>query len=201
MLARFYPVLLALVAAIRQPIRTSDPFADVQAATRRHRRSHRCGAYTYADGSLPAALAAAIGARRTVEVGTALGYTALSVAHAAAKARVDTIEMDADHVRLAREQIAARGMADRVIVHHGAAEQVLPSLETAAYDFAFFDGFTPNAVVFSELRRLLREGGSLLAGNLILGPDRSVLDDLADARRWWTHAFGESALCVKRGAA
>jgi predicted O-methyltransferase YrrM len=97
---RFFPVLLALIAAVRRPLRIRDPFADVQAATRRHRGEHRCGAWTYADGSLPATLAAAVGARRIVEVGTALGYTALSTAGGAANAEVDTIDMDADHVRL-----------------------------------------------------------------------------------------------------
>ncbi len=197
MIARFYPVLLALVAALRQPIRLRDAFADVQAATRRHRKSHGCGAYTYGDGSLPATVAAAVGARRIVEVGTALGYTALSMAHGAPAAHVDTVEMDADHVRLAREQIAAHGLGERVTVHPGAAEEVLPSLDAGAYDVAFFDGFTPTAEVMGALRRLLRPGGTLIAGNLILGPSRAVTDDLADPRRWRTFTFGETAIAVK----
>jgi len=199
MLARLYPVLLALIAAIRVPVRLADPFAAVQAATRRHRRSHRCGAYAYGDGSLPATIAAATGARRVVEVGTALGYTALSLATGAPDAYVDTVEMDDEHVRLAREQIAAHGMSGQITVHHGAAEQVLPGLASGAYDVAFFDGFTPTAEVLAELRRLLRTGGVLIAGNLILGPSRAVTEDLADPRRWQTHAFGETALAVKRG--
>lgn len=199
MLARLHPVAIALAAAIRQPLRLGDPLADVQAATRRHRKLHRCGAYTYAGGSLPATLAAAMDARRIVEVGTALGYTAMSLAQGAARAHVDTVEMDAEHVRLAREQIAGHGMADRITVHHGASEQILPVLETSAYDVAFFDGFTPTAEALAELRRLLRPGGLLIAGNLILGPARAVTDDLSNPARWQTHSFGESALCVKLG--
>jgi predicted O-methyltransferase YrrM len=197
MLARFYPALLSLAAAIRQPVRLHDPFGEVQAATRRHRRAHRCGAYTYADGSLPATIAAAVRAQRIVEVGTALGYTALSLTQGAPGARLDTIEMDADHVRLAREQIAAHGAAERITVHQGPAEEILPALEAGAYDVAFFDGYTPTAEVMVALRRLLRPGGVLLAGNLILGPSRAVTDDLADASRWRTHSFGETALAVR----
>lgn len=190
--------MLALVAAIRRPLRLHDPLADVQTATRRHRRRHRCGAFTYADGSLPATMAAAVDARRIVEVGTALGYSALSLATGAQHARIDTIEMDAEHVRLAREQIATQGMAERITVHHGAAEQILATFEEGAYDLAFFDGFTPSLEVVAELRRLLRIGGTLIAGNLILGPERQLTDDLSDPARWRTWTFGDTAICVKR---
>ncbi|MFD4570749.1 O-methyltransferase [Streptomyces sp. NPDC058417] len=197
MIRRFRPVAVAALAALRHPLDVADPFADVLAATRRHRRRHRCGAFAYGDGTLPATLAAAVDARRVVEVGTALGYTALSMAHAAPGARVETIERDDTHVGLAREQIADHGLADRVEVLHGTAETVLATLPPGAYDLAFFDGFTPTADVVRQLHVLLRPGGTLVVGNLILGPERAVTDDLADPDRWRTHAMGETALCVK----
>ncbi|MEW1615547.1 MULTISPECIES: class I SAM-dependent methyltransferase [unclassified Streptomyces] len=135
------------------------------------------------EGSLPASLAAAIGARRIIEVGTALGYTALSMADAVPTARVESVEMDGDHAHAARAHIARHHMAERIDVHHGTAEKVLATLVTGAYDMAFFDGFTPTADIVQELRRLLRPGGTLLAGNLILGPDRTVVDSLGDPSR------------------
>ena len=70
----------AVAAAVMNPIHLADPLVDVQDATRRHRRAHHCGAYTYGDASLPATLVAATGATQVIEVGTALGYTALSMA-------------------------------------------------------------------------------------------------------------------------
>ncbi len=70
---------------------SADPFATLQEETRLHRASHGCGAYTYSDGRFPATIAAALGARRIVEVGTALGYTAVSMAEAAPGAIVETI--------------------------------------------------------------------------------------------------------------
>ncbi|MFK0139091.1 O-methyltransferase [Streptomyces murinus] len=194
---RFRPVAVAAIAAVRRPLEVADPFADVQAATRRHRRAHHCGAFAYGEGSLPAAIVAAVGARRIVEVGTALGYTALAMAHAAPGARVETIEMDPDHVRMAREQISAHRMDDRIDVLPGTAEAVLKTLEGGSYDVAFFDGFTPTGEVVRELHRLLRIGGTLIAGNLILGPDRAVTSHLGDTSRWRTHSFGETALCVR----
>lgn len=196
---RLRGVAVATVAAVRNPIDVPDAFADLQEATRRHRRPHGCGAYAYGEGSLPATVAAAVGARRIVEVGTALGYTALSMAQAVPHARVDTIEADPDHVRLARAEIDRRGYGGRVAVLHGAAESVLPGLDTGGYDLAFFDGFTPTADIVRDLHRLLRPGGTLLAGNLILGPSAEVTRHLTDPALWRTHPLGETALCVKQG--
>ncbi|MEW2269360.1 hypothetical protein [Streptomyces griseofuscus] len=50
---RFRPVALAAIAAVRRPLEVADPFADVRAATRRHRGAHRCGAFAYGESSLP----------------------------------------------------------------------------------------------------------------------------------------------------
>lgn len=195
---RLRTAAVAVIAAVRHPLEVPDAFAGVQEATRRHRRAHRCGAYAYGEGSLPATVAAAVGALRIVEVGTALGYTAMAMADAAPLAHVDTVEMDPDHVRLARDQIARHGFGDRVTVRPGTAEEVLPGLGAGTYDLAFFDGFTPTLEVVAHLHRLLRPGGTLIAGNLILGPAPEVTRHLGDPVRWRTHSLGESALCVKR---
>ena len=176
-----------------------DPFDDVRAATRRHRAEHGCGAYLYGEGALLGVVTATARARRIVEVGTALGYSALWLAHGAPAAVLDTIEADGEHVRLAREHIAQHGAAERLRVHHGRAEEILPALAPDAYDVAFFDGFAPTVPVILALRRLLRAGGVLIAGNLTIGSGAAVLGDLLDASRWLTHSLGETALAVKRG--
>ena len=183
---------------MKRPVRSSDPFAGVQTATREHQHRHRCGAYTYQDGTLPGAVAAAAGARRVVEVGTALGYTACWLASATSTTTVDTIEFDADHVRLAREQISSVGLAHRVTVHHGDADDILASLPAGEFDVAFFDGFTPTTTTITGLRTRLRVGGVLLAANLTLNPAAEVLVCLNDPKLWLTHSFGETAICVKR---
>jgi predicted O-methyltransferase YrrM len=118
-----------------------DPFAEVRKATDQHRARYRCHAYPYRHGPLLGTLAAAVQARRILELGTALGYTALSFAHGAASSMVDSIERDPQHVELARKNIAAAGLDHRIAVHEGDFAAVLPTLDPG-YDVAFFDGHT-----------------------------------------------------------
>ena len=182
------------------PKDSTDPFAKVRTATLAHRSKHGCGAWPYDNGALLGALAAAIDARRILELGTALGYTALSFAHGAPKATVDTVERDPEHVRLARGQIAAAGMDARVVVHAGDFAQVLPALDPG-YDLAFFDGHTPVPVLHVELRRLLRPRGVLVTANLNHGGTAdAVCRALLDQREWLTAFIDEereSAISIK----
>ena len=163
-----------------------DPFAHIRAATDAHRKQHGCGAHPYDNGPLLGTLAGAANARRILELGTALGYTALWLAHGAPDAVVDTIERDAEHVRLAREHVEACGLTGRVVVHHGDFAKTLRGLEPG-YDVAFFDGFTPSPPILSELRRLLRPRGLLISANLTHGGEANAyLDALLDAGAWLT---------------
>lgn len=177
-----------------------DPFAKVRDATLNHRAKHGCGAWPHSNGALLSALAATADARRILELGTALGYTALSFAHGAPKAVVDTIERDGEHVRLARANIAAAGMDARVAVHQGDFGDVLPTLEPG-YDLAFFDGHTPVPKLHAQLHRLLRPRGVLVTANLNHGGTAdAVCEALLDQRAWLT-AFvdddRETAISVK----
>ena len=163
-----------------------DPFADIQAATRAHRKKHGCGAYTFENGPELLQLAAALQPKRVLELGTALGYTACCLAQGSPRAQVDTVEMDEDHVALAREQIAKHGLSDRICVHPGAFEQVLPVL-VPGFDLIFFDGFAPTPGVIRRLRELLMQGGVLVCSNLQLAKaiDAHALGiDLDDPDRW-----------------
>jgi predicted O-methyltransferase YrrM len=177
-----------------------DPFANIRAATDVHRAQHGCGAYPYDNGPLLAALAAAAGARRILELGTALGYTALSFASGAPDATVDTIERDPEHVRLARENIAAVALDHRITVHEGEFATVLPTLD-AGYDVAFFDGHTPSPGLHKTLRGLLRTDGTLITANLNHGgTGDAVRKALFDGKFWRSalvDADGETAISVK----
>jgi predicted O-methyltransferase YrrM len=178
----------------------ADPFAKVRTATNAHRGRHGCGAYPYDNGPLLAALAAAANARRILELGTALGYTALSFASGAANATVDTIERDPDHVRLARENIAAAGMDHRITVHEGDFATILPTLDPG-YDVIFFDGNTPSPMLHKTLRGLLRTGGTLITANLNHGGTAdAVRKALFDSKTWRSALVdddGETAISVK----
>jgi predicted O-methyltransferase YrrM len=178
----------------------SDPFAKVRDATLAHRSRHGCGAWPYDNGPMLGAIAAAVDAKRILELGCALGYTALSFAHGASKARIDTVERDPEHVRLARDNIAAAGLAKRITVHEGDFSDVLPSLQ-AGYDVAFFDGHTPVPALHESLHGLLRTGGTLITANLNHGGTaNTVRRALFDGMAWRSAMVdddGETAISVK----
>ena len=180
------------------PKSSADPFADVRKATDQHRARHRCHAYPYRTSLWT--LAAAVQARRILELGTALGYTALSFAHGAASSTIDTIERDPEHVELARQNIAAAGLDHRIAVHEGDFAAVLPTLDPG-YDVAFFDGHTPVPALHLALGKLLRTGGLLITANLNHGGTAdAVAKALFDGKSWRSALVdddGETAISVK----
>jgi predicted O-methyltransferase YrrM len=178
----------------------ADPYAKIRSATDAHRARHGCNAYPYDNGPLLAALAAATGARRILELGTALGYTALSFASGAPGATVDTVERDPDHVQLARDNIAGAGMDHRITVHEGDFAAVLPTLDPG-YDIAFFDGHTPVPALHKSLSGLLRTGGMLITANLNHGGTAEAVRKALFRHQAWRSALldadGETAISVK----
>jgi predicted O-methyltransferase YrrM len=177
-----------------------DPFAQVRSQTLRHRAQHGCGTYPFEDGAILGVIAAAVAPERVLELGCALGYTALWFAHGAKAAKIDTIERDAEHVRLARENFSAFGVADRVTVHQGDFAGVLPKL-VAGYDLAFFDGFSPTPDYLRAFQRLVRRRGVLISSNLHFrdAETRAYRELLFDGGAWLTAAIadGDTAMSVR----
>ena len=163
---------------------TKDPFAALQAATRAHRRASNSDAYTFEDGPALTQLAANSAAVRMLELGTALGYTACCLAAGRPDARIDTIEGNSLRASLARDNIAAAGLADRVTVHLGDFMEVLPRL-TPGYGLVFFDGYAPDSSMLNLIMDNLLPGGMLVCANLglVSVSERqhllAMLDDLA----------------------
>jgi predicted O-methyltransferase YrrM len=178
----------------------ADPFAEIRKATNQHRARHGCGAYPYDNGPLLGVVAGAIQARRILELGTALGYTALSFAHGAPNSTVDSVERDPEHVQLARDNIAAAGLDHRITVHEGDFASVLPTLDPG-YDVAFFDGGTPGPALHTGLRKLLRTGGVLITANLNHGGSADTVAKALFEGKSWRSALvdegGETAISVK----
>lgn len=174
--------------------RNTDPWRQIQADTDLHRARHGCWAYPHSDGRLLGVLAAATGAGRILELGTALGYTALWLAHGAPAAHVDTLERDPEHVTLARKAIADVGFDSRITVHEGEFAAVLRTL-SPGYDLAFFDGYAPALPELDGLRRLLRPGGLLVSANQELsGPESAgYRAQLLDPRHWFSAPLGDDS--------
>ncbi len=178
----------------------NDTFGFIQSMTREHRVIHGCGAYVFKDGPGLTALAAAHHARLALELGTALGYTACCLAAGTPDTQVDTIEMDPEHVRLARENIATAKLSDRVRVLQGDFEAVMSRLP-GDYDLIFFDGFAPESRMLRLLRAKLRDGGMLVCANLSMARDDGKAE-LDDADRWKPAGSieeGGTRAVIKRG--
>ncbi len=178
---------------------TLDRFQHVAEETERHRAAHGCNAYHSGDGPLLGVLARAAEPARVLEVGTALGYSALWIAFAARKAIVETIESDREHVALARGTIARQGYADRITVLEGRAEDILPSLRAKHYDLVFYDADFPGPSELDQFHRILRRRGLLISANIFPGrhPNMGGLERATAYRKLlledpWLTAFAGS---------
>ncbi|HQQ76512.1 MAG TPA: O-methyltransferase [Thermoanaerobaculia bacterium] len=122
------------------------------------------------------------GARKVVEVGTLAGYSALAMARALPDdGHVWTIEFDPKHVRVARENLAAAGLASKVTVLEGAGLDVLPTLEPfGPFDAVFVDADKRNYDGYGRwAARNVRKGGLLIGDNAFLFG--RLLEDSAEA--------------------
>ncbi len=117
-------------------------------------------------------LAAAVGARSVVEIGTGAGVSGLSlVAGMAPDGILTSIDVEAEHHRAAKKAFAEAGIGPtRTRLINGRALDVLPRLTDAAYDLVFVDGArTEYPQYVAEALRLLRSGGVLVVDGALAG--------------------------------
>jgi predicted O-methyltransferase YrrM len=119
-------------------------------------------------GALLGVLARAAGARRILEIGTAIGYSGLWLARALPSDGVlFTIECDADRAAEARRNFERGGVADRTNVMIGDASRLVAKV-AGPFDVIFQDGdkllYEP---LLDRLVALLRPGGLLVTDNVL----------------------------------
>jgi len=121
-----------------------------------------------AEGSFLYILAKAIGARRILELGTAIGYSGTWFARALPPdGQLITVEADPETAKTAEANLATTGVADRVTVLVGPAQEMLEDLE-GPFDLVFVDinkeGYPD---VLEPCIRKLRVGGLLVTDNVL----------------------------------
>jgi predicted O-methyltransferase YrrM len=107
-------------------------------------------------------LAATIGARAVVEIGTGTGVSGLWLLRGMAPdGTLTSIDIDPEHQRVARGVFLAAGYGpSRLRLINGMGLEVLPRLTDAVYDLVFVDaGPADYPRYLEEAVRLLRDGG------------------------------------------
>jgi len=138
------------------------------------------------EGRLLHVLLRLIGARKVVEVGTLLGYSALHMARALpADGHLWTIEYEPRHAELARANLAAAGVGDRVTVRVGPGVEVLPTLEShGPFDAIFIDADKASYDRYAQWGlRHVRPGGLVLGDNAYLFGELLAETDTGRAMR------------------
>jgi len=144
-------------------------------------------------------LVRAIGTRRAIEVGTFLGYGAISIARGLPDdGKLTCCELNEDYAERAHQHLSHAGLADRVEIRVGPALETLGDLEEGAFDFAFIDADkTEYPDYYEECLRLLRPGGLIMLDNVLR--DGQVLDPANDdPRTLATREVNERAIADER---
>lgn len=149
-------------------------------------------------GRLLELMARMTGARRILEIGTLGGYSTICLARALPEGgRLVTLEVDPHHAEVARGNLEAAGVADKVEVIVGPARDTLAALEST-FDFIFIDADKPsNLLYLKEAMRLSRPGTAILVDNVVR--EGAVLDpDRGDPRVAGTRALFEAIAAEPR---
>lgn len=121
-------------------------------------------------GKLLHLLARLMGASTILELGTLAGYSTIWLARALPDGgRLVTLEIDPDHAAVARMNLEAAGVADRVEVRVGDALEALSQLE-GPFDLVFLDADKQRNPEYLEWAlRLTRPGSLIVADNVVRG--------------------------------
>lgn len=106
--------------------------------------------------------------KRILEIGTAVGYSATMFAkYTDEDCIIDTIEIDEERAKEAKENIEKIGVADRINIMVGNAVDILPTI-SQEYDIVFIDAAKGKYPAFLENAiRLIKNGGLILADNIL----------------------------------
>lgn len=120
--------------------------------------------------------------KEILEVGTAIGYSALIMASSYGESKITTIERNESIIEKAKDNIINFGFHDRIKIINGDANDVLPELRSN-YDLIFLDAAKGQYIeFFKHSSKLLKKGGIILSDN-VLFKGMVASDDLVIRRK------------------
>ena len=134
--------------------------------------------------------------KRILEVGTAVGYSALVMSEAEPEVEIMTIELDKGRAELAKLNIDKLNKSDKIHVIEGDADHVLEDMidnKEEAFDMVFIDAAKGQYMSYWEkvcklikkgsvivTDNCLQEGGLIQARSLISQRDRTIYDRMRE---------------------
>lgn len=119
--------------------------------------------------------------KNVLEVGTAIGYSAIRMAESGAE-HIDTIEINPDAAAYAKKSIYHMKLEDKINVIEGDAKKVLADM-SGEYDLIFIDAAKAQYnEFFKHCMRMLKRGGILFSDN-ILYKGMTATDELVKHRK------------------
>ncbi|WP_278287289.1 O-methyltransferase [Caloranaerobacter ferrireducens] len=121
--------------------------------------------------------------RRILEIGTAIGYSAIVMAEASKRdCEIITIERREDMVKLAKENFERADLNNRIRILHGEAQEILPSIKDK-FDLIFLDAAKGKYMEFLPYCiENLNCGGVIISDN-VLFKGMVANDDLVIRRK------------------
>ena len=110
--------------------------------------------------------------QRILEVGAAVGFSgSLMLLAAGPEATLVTIENYEPRIPIARANFERMGLSDRMTLHEGDAQDILPTLE-GPFDVIFMDAAKGQYINFwPEVKRLIAPGGLVVTDNVLQDGD------------------------------
>lgn len=153
-------------------------------------------------GRLLQVLALACRATRILEIGTLGGYSAIWMAQALPPGgRLLSLEYESTHAEVARRNIAAAGLADRVEIRVGRALDTLAALErdgAAPFDMVFIDADKPPYTEYLGAALRLSAPGTLIVADNVVRDGQVALGASDDAAVTGVQRFN-AALAAESG--
>ena len=148
-----------------------------------------------AQGKFLMLLAQSMGARRILEIGTLGGYSAIWLAQALPPGgRLLTLEVNALHASVARDNLARAGLSAVAEVRLGPALETLMAIAesgAAPFDLIFIDADKPGYPAYLPLALSLSRVGSLIIADNVVRKGAVIDAESSDARVQGVRRFNE----------
>lgn len=122
--------------------------------------------------------------KNILEIGTAIGFSALLMAENAPKASITTLDRNPEMIAFAKDNFAKYDKRKQITLIEGDALNTLPTL-TGFFDFAFVDSAKSKYVVLlPEILKRLTVGGVIVFDDIFQGGDTvKAIDQVARGQR------------------